>query len=137
MRVVAYFTGWLLAAPGLCVAALFLAVGRAIALGNLVAITWEALLAFIYGLPLAGLVALALAILGFFRMGRIIGAGVLLVCALGAIAVVLESGGTPQRAAEFLFLAPTGAAAALAGWLLYAETRTTPPPAPPAGGTAR
>ena len=135
MRIVAYFVGWLLAMPGICVAALFIAVGHAIALGNLAAIAWAALLAFIYGVPLVGLVALVIVILGFFRMGRVIGAGTLLVAAIGAIAVILESSGAPQHAGEFLFLAPTAAAAALAGWLLYSETRTrTAPPilaAPP------
>jgi hypothetical protein len=75
MRIAAYFAGWLLALPGILLAAAILALHRAVALGNLFAIAWEALVAFAYGLPLAGLAALVVCILGFFRMGRVIGAG--------------------------------------------------------------
>ena len=70
MRIAAYFAGWLLALPGILLASAVLALHRAVALGNLFAVAWEALVAFAYGLPLAGLVALVVCILGFFRMGH-------------------------------------------------------------------
>ena len=123
MRIAAYFAGWLLALPGILLAAAILAVHRAVALGNLFAIAWEALVAFAYGLPLAGLAAIVVCILGLFRMGRVIGAGMLLVGALGTLAVILEATGSPKGVDEALFLAPTVAAAAIAGWLLQAENR--------------
>ena len=129
MRIAAYFAGWLLALPGLLLAAAVLALHRAIALGNLFAIVWEALVAFAYGLPLAGLAALVVCILGFFRMGRMIGAGGLLVATLGTLAVILEATGSPKGIDEALYFAPTVAAAVLAGWLLQAETRAVPPTA--------
>ena len=128
MRIAAYFIGWLLALPGLLFATAVLALNRAIALSNLFAIGWEMLIAFAYGLPLAGLAALVVCILGFFRMGRTIGAGALLVAALGTLAVVFESTGPPKGIDEALFFAPTVMAAVLAGWLLQAETRASPPP---------
>ena len=126
MRALAYFAGWLLAAPGLLVATAMLAVHRAIALANLYAILWESLIAFAYGLPLAFLLAFIVGILGFFRIGRIVGAGMLLIAALGAVAIVLDATGAPKDSGETLFLAPTAAAAVLAGWLLHAETRDAP-----------
>jgi hypothetical protein len=127
MRIAAYFAGWLLALPGLLLAAAVLALHRAIALGNLFAIAWEALVAFAHGLPLAALAALVVCILGFFRMGRVIGAGMLLVGALGTLAVILEATGSPKGIDEALFFAPTIAAAAIAGWLLQAENRAVAP----------
>jgi len=126
MRTLAYFAAWLLALPGLLFAAAILALDRAIALGNLAHVLWAALIAFAYGLPLAGLLALVAVIAGFFRMGRMIGGGALLVVALGALAVTLERTGATLTAGHALFLLPTVAAAALAGWLLHAETRRTP-----------
>jgi len=129
MHIAAYFAGWLLALPGLLLAAAVLALNRAIALGNLFAILWEALVAFAYGLPLAALAALVVCILGFFRMGRVIGAGMLLLAALGTLAVILEATGSPKGLDEALFLVPTVAAAVLGGWLLQAETRADPPTA--------
>ncbi|MEO7500266.1 MAG: hypothetical protein ABIX11_11805 [Casimicrobiaceae bacterium] len=132
MRILAYFAGWLLALPGLLFAAALLALHRLLTVGNLAAIAWEAIFAFAYGVPLAGLIALVLCILGFFRMGRLIGAGALLVAALGTVAILLESTGAPKGFDQAFFLAPTGAAALLAGWLLRAEANAAPPPAPSA-----
>ncbi len=132
MRILAYFAGWLLALPGLLLAALFIAVDRVVALRSVVAILWEALNVFAYGLPLAGLVLVVLLILGFFRAGRMIGSGALLVGALGALAVILERSGAPEQAGELLFVAPIAAAAVIAGWLLHAESQALPPDEPPA-----
>jgi hypothetical protein len=129
MRIAAYFAGWLLALPGLLFAIAVLALNRAIALANLFAIGWEMLVVLAYGLPLAGLAALVICILGFFRMGRVIGSGALLVAALGTLAVIFESTGPPKGIDEALFFAPTVVAAVLAGWLLQADTRAgTPTP---------
>ena len=129
MRIVAYFAGWLLALPGLFFAAAIRALSRAIAVGNLLQVVWEALLAFAYGLPLVGLVALVACIAGFFRMGRVIGSGALLVASLGSLAVMLEGFGSPNGIGEAWYLAPTVGAAVLAGWLIRAETRGVPQPA--------
>jgi hypothetical protein len=135
MRALAYFAGWLLAAPGLLLAAAMLAVHRAIALASLYAILWESLIAFAYGVPFVVLLVLIVGILGFFRMGRVVGAGMLLIASLGALAIVLEATGAPKDSGEALFLAPTAAAAVLAGWLLHAETRDAPvTPGTVAGG---
>jgi hypothetical protein len=129
MRIVAYFVGWLLALPGLLIAAAILALHRAISLGNLFAILWEAIVGFAYGLPLVALVALSIVILGFFRMGRMIGAGMLLVVALGTLAVVLEAmSASLKQVDDVAFLAPTAIAAVLAGWLLRVDTHAPPPP---------
>jgi hypothetical protein len=127
VRIAAYFTGWLLALPGLLFAIAVLALNRVIVLANLFSIGWEMLIAFAYGLPLAGLAALVVCIFGFFRTGRAIGAGALLVAALGTLAVIFESTGAPKGVDEALFFAPTVVAAVLAGWLLQAETRAGPP----------
>ena len=129
MRIAAYFLGWLLALPGLCLAGFMLAVGRAISLGNPFMIAWEALLAFAYGLPLVVLVGLVVCILAFFRSGRMIGAAALLVAALGTLAVVIEIAGAPKGVEQALFFVPTVAAAILAGWLLQAEARADSPSA--------
>jgi hypothetical protein len=129
MRAAIYFLGWALALPGLVFAAALLALGRAIALGNVFRVLWEALLAFAYGLPLLALVAVAMVVAGCFRMGRVVGSTALLVVSLGTIAVILEAVGAPKGLGEALYLAPTAGAAALAAWLLGAETNHPPSPA--------
>jgi hypothetical protein len=126
MRIVAYFSAWLLALPGLSFAAAILALHRAIAVANLLQVVWEALFAFAYGLPLVALLALVACIAGFFRMGRVIGSGALLVASLGALAVMLEGFGAPTGLAEAWYLAPTVGSAVLAGWLIHTETRGDP-----------
>jgi len=126
MRAAGYFLGWALALPGLVFAAALLALGRAIALGNVFRVLWEMLLAFAYGLPLLTLVAVALVIAGCFRMGRIVGGTALLVASLGTIAVILDAVGAPKGPGEALYLAPTAGAALLAGWLLRAESSNPP-----------
>ena len=100
MRAAIYFLGWALALPGLVFAAALLALGRAIALGNVFRVLWEMLLAFAYGLPLLALVAVALIIAGCFRMGRIVGGTALLIVCLGTIAVILEMVGAPKASAR-------------------------------------
>src|SRR5262245_31418375 len=126
MRALAYFAGWLLAVPGLLFAVAVLALDRVIALGNPFAILWEAAAAFAYGLPVAALVTIGVCILGCFRMGRLVGAGALLVTCLGSLALILESEASPRDFEEALSLAPTIAAAVRAGWLLRAESRNAP-----------
>jgi hypothetical protein len=128
MRAASYFAGWALAIPGLLFAGAILALHHAIAVANLLRILWEILVAFAYGLPLLALVAIALCIAGFFRMGRIIGGSMLLVSSLAAIAVILEGVGAPKGLSEALYFAPTAGAALLAGWLVHAETRDNRPP---------
>jgi hypothetical protein len=129
MRAAVYFLGWALALPGLVFAAALLALGRAITLGNVFRVLWEVLLAFAYGLPLLALVAVAMIVAGCFRVGRIVGSTALLIASLGTIAVILEVVGAPKNLGETLYLAPTAGAAALAAWLLRAETNHPPPPA--------
>ncbi len=128
MRAAVYFLGWALALPGLLFAAALLALGRAIALANVFRVLWEAVLAFAYGLPLLALVAIAIIVAGCFQMGRVVGSTALLVLSLGTIAVILEMIGAPKGPGETLYLAPTAGAAALAAWLLRAETNHGPPP---------
>jgi len=128
MRAAIYFLGWALALPGVLFAAALLALGRAIALGNVLRVLWEALLAFAYGLPLLALVAVAVIVAGCFQAGRVVGGTALLVVSLGTIAVILEMVGAPDGLGQSLYLAPTAGAAALAAWLLRAETSHGPPP---------
>jgi len=130
MRAAVYFLGWALALPGLVFAAALLALGRAIALGNVFRVLWEMLLAFAYGLPLLALAAVALVIAGCFQMGRIVGGVALLVASLGTVAVILDTVGAPRELGEALYLAPTVGAAVLGGWLLRAETNEPPSPRP-------
>jgi len=127
MRIAAYFAGWLLALPGLVLAAGVLMLDRAMRLGNLARILWEALVAFAYGLPLLVLAALVIALLGFWRTGRLVGAGLLLLASLASVAVILESFGSPQGLGEMLYLAPSAAAALVAGVLINAESRVAAP----------
>lgn len=137
MRIAGYFAGWLLALPGIVLAGGVLLIGHAIRVGNLFRILWDALEAFAYGLPLIVLAALVVAILGFFRMGRLVGAGLLLLASLASIAIVLDAFGSPTGAGEALYLAPAALAAVIGGALVNAESRAQPGEASAASAASR
>ncbi len=137
MRIAAYFAGWLLALPGLVLAAGVLMIGRAIRIGNLARILWEALEAFAYGLPLIVLAAFVIAILGFFRVGRLVGGGLLLLASLASIAIILDAFGSPTDLGEALYLAPAAIAAVVGGALVNAESRAPPREAAAASAASR
>jgi hypothetical protein len=127
VRISLYLLSVVLALPCVLFALFVLTVEHVIVTRNVLKLLSHFLLAFGWGVPIAALAAILLLVAGFFPAGRVVGATLIVVLDVAALGIILISTARPKSFDESIFLIPSVASAALAGWLLVDHARSAAP----------